>query len=295
MTYGGTIVSLRLADRAGNLDDVVLGFDSLDGYLKSSAYFGAIVGRYANRIGNGLFTLDGETYRLARNEGPHHLHGGAKGFDKVVWHAEPVRASDGEGVVFSHTSPNGDEGYPGTLTARVQYLLTDRNALVVDYEATSDAPTPVSLTQHSYFNLAGAGSGDIRGHELMIDADSYTPVDAGLIPTGAIAPVEGTSFDFRAARGMGDEDYDINFVLRPGHAARVVEPTTGRTLDVFTTEPGLQLYTGQRSGFCLETQHHPDSPNQPRFPSTILRPGERYRSRTVFAFGIRTIDSTSTP
>jgi aldose 1-epimerase len=295
MTYGGIIVSLRVPDRAGNLGDVVLGYESLAGYLNNPAYFGAIIGRYANRIAKGRFTLDATTYQLAANNGPNHLHGGIKGFDKVVWQAQPISSAGGEGVAFSHTSPDGDEGYPGTLAVHVHYRLTNRDELVVDYEATTDAPTPVNLTQHSYFNLAGAGSGDVRGHELMIAADLYTPVDAGLIPTGAIAPLAGTAFDFRIPRAIGDEDYDVNFVLRAGgggepgpvHAAHVAEPTTGRTLDVFTTEPGAQLYTGRRSGFCLETQHYPDSPNQPRFPSTILRPGQRYRSRTVFAFGVQ--------
>ena len=294
MTYGGIIVSLRVPDRAGNLGDVVLGYESLAGYLTNPSYFGAIIGRYANRIAKGRFTLDGTTYKLAVNNGPNHLHGGIRGFDKVVWQAQPISAAGGQGVAFSHTSSDGDEGYPGTLTCRVQYLLTDRDELLVDYEATTEAPTHVNLTQHSYFNLAGAGSGEIRGHELMIAADSYTAVDAGLIPTGAIAPVAGTSFDFRRSRAIGDEEYDLNFVLRGGgapgpvHAARVAEPITGRTLDVFTTEPGLQFYTGLRSGggFCLETQHFPDSPNQPGFPSTILRPGQRYQSRTVFAFGV---------
>lgn len=321
MTYGGIIVSLSVPDRGGDLGDIVLGFDSLAGYLKHSPYFGAIVGRYANRIGKGRFTLDGKTYGLAINDGPHHLHGGIKGFDKVVWQAEPTRNDRGMGLALHHTSPDGDQGYPGTLTVEVRYLLTDGDELVVDYEATTDAPTPVNLTQHSYFNLTGAGCGlgDILGHELMIAADSFTPVDATLIPTGVFAPVAGTPLDFRTpiaiGARIGDLDpqleyaggYDHNFVLRskgpgPIHAARVVEPTTGRTLDVSTTEPGLHLFSGNfqggtitgkgghpyghRSGFCLETQHYPDSPNQPRFPSTILRPGERYRSRTVFAFGV---------
>jgi aldose 1-epimerase len=319
--YGGTIVSLLVRDRAGALDDVVLGFDSLSGYLAHPAYFGAIVGRYANRISQGRFTLDGRMYRLARNDGVHHLHGGTKGFDKVVWKAEPFRKEQGEGLALSHTSPEGDEGYPGTLMVRVEYLLTEGDELVVDYEAVTDAPTPINLTQHSYFNLAGVGNGDILSHELRIDAEWFTPVDSTLIPTGEIAPVAGTPFDFGAPRTIGariDEleeqlvragGYDHNFVLKgrgpgPAHAARVVEPNSGRTLDVFTTEPGLQLFSGNfkgapmsgkgaqaygpRAGFCLETQHYPDSPNQPGFPSTILRPEEQYRSRTVFAFGTGT-------
>lgn len=292
MSYGGTIVSLRVPDHAGKPGDVVLGFDSLAGYLDNTHYFGAIVGRYANRIGRGQFTLDGATFRLATNDGPHHLHGGIKGFDKVVWQAEPAVDDGAVGVAFSHTSPDGDEGYPGTLETRVRYLLTDRHELVVDYEASTDKPTPVNLTQHSYFNLAGKG--DILGHELTLEADEFTPVDATLIPTGEIAPVDGTAIDFRTAKAIGSrigDGYDHNVVLRrsgPGlvHAAHVLEPGSGRTMDVSTTEPGLQFYTGH-SGFCLETQHYPDSPNQPAFPSTILRPGQRYRSRTVFAFGIR--------
>jgi aldose 1-epimerase len=318
-SYGGTIVSLEVADRAGALDDVVLGFDSLDGYLGHSAYFGAIIGRYANRIREGRFTLDGTIHQLATNNGPHHLHGGGKGFDQADWRVESIRNEGGTGLAFSHHSPEGDEGYPGSLSAEVRYLLTDDDELVVDYEATADAPTPINLTQHSYFNLAGAGRGDILSHELTINADEFTPVDSSLIPTGEIASVAGTPFDFRAPKLIGARidaadrqleyagGYDHNYVLRragPGlvHAARVVEPTTGRTLDILTTEPGLQFYSGNgldqtlkgkggrmygpRSGFCLETQHFPDSPNQPGFPATILRPGEVYRSRTVFAFGV---------
>jgi aldose 1-epimerase len=318
MSYGAAIVALRVPDRAGDPDDVVLGFDALEGYIRHSHYFGAIVGRYANRIARGLFELDGTRYRLPVNDEPHHLHGGTRGFDRAVWECEPVRDERGEGVAFRHTSPDGDQGYPGTLDVEVRYLLTGTNELEVDYRATADKPTPVNLTQHSYFNLAGAGKGDILDHQLTIDADAYTPVDCTLIPTGKIVPVESTPFDFRTpvaiGSRIGDPDpqleyargYDHNFVLRregpgPAHAARVMEPVTGRTLDVFTTEPGLQLYAGNQldhiagkggrsygrhSGLCLETQHFPDSPNQPRFPSTILRPGARFESRTVLAFGI---------
>ena len=320
ISYGATIISLRVPDRGGRLDDVALGYDSLAGYLRASPYFGAIVGRYGNRIGGARFTLDGRAYRLAANDGQNHLHGGVKGFDKVVWRAEPVRGDSGAGVAFTFTSPDGDEGYPGALTARVTYTLTDQDELIVDYHATADQPTPVNLTQHTYFNLAGDGRRDILDHELMINADSFTPVDSTLIPTGVIAPVEGTPFDFRTPTAIGarigadhqqlrfGRGYDHNFVLRDDdaaltHAARVVEPTTGRTLDIYTTEPGVQVYSGNfldgsitgkgghvyrhRYGFCLETQHYPDSPNQPRFPSTILRPGQQYRSRTVFAFGVQ--------
>lgn len=319
ITYGGIIVSIRVPDRDGRLGDIVLGYDTLDGYVAKSPYFGCITGRYANRIARARFTLDGRTYQLAANDGPNHLHGGVRGFDKVVWRGEPFEGPDGVGVVFSRTSPDGEEGYPGTLEVRVTYTLTETNVLRVDYAATTDKPTPVNLTQHSYFNLAGEGSGDILGHVLTIDADRYTPVDDTLIPTGELAPVEGTPFDFRTptpigARIASDHEqirrgrgYDHNYVLRragdgSARAARVVEPTTGRTLEVWTTEPGLQFYSGNfldgsirgkhghvyghRSGFCLETQHFPDSPNRPHFPSTILRPGERYRSTTAFRFGV---------
>jgi aldose 1-epimerase len=320
ITYGGIILSLRTPDRTGQLDDVVLGYDTLEGYVRASPYFGAIVGRVGNRIAGGRFTLDGRSYALATNNGPNHLHGGIKGFDKVVWEAQPFRNDSGVGIVFTHTSPDGDEGYPGTLRARVTYTLTDRDELVVDYHATTDKATPVNLTQHTYWNLAGDGRRDVLGHELMINASAITPVDSTLIPTGEIAPVAGTPFDFRELTPIGSRidrrddpqiahggGYDHNFVLdRPGaaglvHAARVVEPTTGRTLDVYTTEPGVQFYSGnfldgsitgkrghvyhRRFGFALETQHYPDSPNHPNFPTTILRPGEEYRSRTVFAFG----------
>ena len=319
MSYGAIIVSLRVPDRDGRSDDVVLGFDALDGYLAGQPYFGAIVGRYGNRIAKGQFALDGMTYPLATNNGPNHLHGGVKGFDKVVWEAEPFDRDGRSGVVFTHTSPDGDEGYPGTLNARVSYTLTPANELIVDYFATTDKATPINLTQHSYFNLAGAGTGDILDHRLTLDADRFTPVDATLIPTGDLAPVDGTPFDFRRPMAIGARigadhpqlrygtGYDHNWVLNgpPGqlrHAAWLGEPKSGRTLDVSTTEPGVQFYTGnfldgtltgksgrvykQRYGLCLETQHFPDSPNHPGFPSTILRPGERYQSKTVFAFGI---------
>jgi aldose 1-epimerase len=325
MSYGATIVSLRVPDRNGQSDDVVLGFDAIDGYLAVEPYFGAVVGRYGNRIAKGRFTLDGQTYQLATNNGANHLHGGVKGFDKVVWAAEPFNRDGQSGVVFTHTSPDGDEGYPGTLNARVTYTLTPANELIVDYLATTDKATPINLTQHSYFNLAGAGTGDILNHQLTLDADRFTPVDATLIPTGDLAPVEGTPFDFRRATKIGARinadhpqlkygtGYDHNWVLtRPDegarqpalhHAAKLEEPESGRTLDVSTTEPGVQFYTGnfldgtltgksgrvykQRYGLCLETQHFPDSPNHSGFPSTILRPGERYQSRTMFAFSAR--------
>jgi len=318
MSYGAIITSIRVPDRHGALDDVVLGFDTIDGYLDTHPYFGAVVGRYGNRIAKGRFALDGKTYQLAINNGPNHLHGGVKGFDKAVWSGETLDRNGNVGVVFTHMSPDGDEGYPGALTVRVSYTLTPADELVVDYEATADKATPVNLTQHSYFNLGGAGSGDILQHRLTIDADRFTPVDATLIPTGKLASVTGTPFDFRQATAIGariDADdrqlengtgYDHNWVLNrtgPGlvHAARLVDRTSGRTLDVSTTEPGVQFYAGnfldgtitgkagrvykRRYGLCLETQHFPDSPNHPTFPSAIVRPAERCESKSGFAFG----------
>ncbi|MEP7326353.1 MAG: galactose-1-epimerase [Gemmatimonadota bacterium] len=318
ITYGAIITALRTRDRAGRFEDIVLGFDSLDGYLHDPPYFGAIVGRYANRIAKGRFTLNGKTYQLPVNNGPNSLHGGTRGFDKVVWNATPFENDSAAGLVLSHVSPDGDMGYPGRLEVRLTYTLTDHDELVVDYQATTSKATPVNLSQHSYFNLAGDGRRDILGHVLELDAGRYTPVDSTLIPTGELASVAGTPFDFREptaidARidqpneqlrfGMG---YDHNWVLDqrgPGlqHVARVVEPASGRTLDISSDQPGVQFYSGNfldgtihgkggklyahRYGFCLETQHFPDSPNQPGFPSTILRPGERYTTRTVFRFG----------
>jgi aldose 1-epimerase len=274
-------MSLLVPDRDGRQANVVLGFESPDDYRDNPRYLGAIVGRCANRIAGARFTLDGKTYQLAANIGPNHLHGGVKGFDQRVWRAA-CGASDLE---LRYQSPDGEEGYPGTLDVQVRYTLTDRNELVVEYHATTDKPTPINLTQHSYFNLAG--DGDVLDHLLQIDADAITAVDDNSIPTGALMPVAGTAFDFRAPTRIGarrDGSYDHNFVLHG--SVRVVEPESGRTLDVQTTEPGMQLYTGYSRGLCLETQHFPDSPNQPAFPSTILRPGSEYRSRTVFSFGI---------
>jgi aldose 1-epimerase len=321
VTYGGIILSLRVPDRDGKLGDVVLGYDALARYFKASPYFGSIIGRYGNRIARGRFTLDGKEYTLAGNNGPNALHGGLKGFDKVVWRAAPFEKDEGVGVVFSYTSRDGEEGYPGKLDAKVTYTLADANTLRFDYHAVTNKPTPVNLTQHSYFNLAGDGAGDVLGHELLLKAKSFTPVDSTLIPTGEIRSVAGTPFDFTAPHTIGErigaEDeqikfgggYDHNFVLdrEAGDslqlAARVYEPTSGRVMEVSTTEPGVQFYSGnfldgsitgkaghvyrQRTGFCLETQHYPDSPNKPAFPSTILKPGQEYRSRTVYAFSVR--------
>jgi aldose 1-epimerase len=325
MTWGGIILSLETPDRDGHAADIVLGFDTLDGYLGDSPYFGAIIGRYGNRIARGQFSLDGTRYDLARNNGANHLHGGVHGFDKKLWDARTFERAGSAGVAFSYLSPDGEEGYPGRLEATVTYTLDDEDALTIDYAATTDAPTVVNLTQHSYFNLKDAG-GDVLGHELTIDADAFIPVDASLIPTGEIAPVQGTAFEFRKATAIGarigDDDpqltiaggYDHTFALgltasssggrrrALTRAAFVHEPTTGRTIEVATTEPGVQLYTSNflngsirgkggvayphRGALCLETQHFPDSPNEPRFPTTVLRPGERYESRTVFRFGV---------
>jgi aldose 1-epimerase len=288
LTYGAIINALRIPGQHGTRADVVLGFDTLEHYLPNPGYLGAIVGRYANRIAHGRFTLDGTGYQLTTNHGGHHLHGGARGFDQAVWGGTSFQREDGIGVSFAHASPAGDEGYPGTLAARVTYALTDRDELVVEYLATTNRATPVNLTQHSYFNLSGDPAREIFDHTLTIDADRYTAVDESLIPTGEILPVAGTALDYRTPRVLGALDH--NFVLqRSGeglvHAARLVDPASGRTLDVATTEPGIQVYSGRRAGVALETQHFPDSPNQPGFPSTILRPGEQYRSQTVFRFG----------
>jgi aldose 1-epimerase len=318
ITYGGTIVTLKTPDRTGALDDIVLGFDSLDPYPSQSPYFGCLIGRYGNRIAKGKFSLDGTPYTLATNNGPNHLHGGTIGWDKKVWSGEPFQNATGVGVVLTYTSKDGEEGYPGTVKATVTYTLTDMGQLIVDYRATTDKATIINLTQHTYFNLAGSKANDILGHELKLNAPQYTPVDDTLIPTGEIAPVAGTPFDFQTSTKIGaridnkdvqlerGKGYDHNFVLArtaPGlvEAARVVEPLTGRTLTISTTEPGIQFYSGNfldgtlkgkggrvyahRGGFCLETQHYPDSPNHANFPSTVLRPGEEYKTQTVFTFG----------
>ena len=318
--YGALVTSLLVPDRDGKLEDVVLGYETVDDYIKDSPYFGAVVGRYGNRIAKGSFTLDGKTYdKLAINNEPNHLHGGLKGFDKVVWKAKPFETENGPALELTYRSVDGEEGYPGNLDVKITYMLGNDNTLAVNYEATTDKATPINLTQHSYFNLAGQGNGDILKHEVMLNADGFTPVDETLIPTGEIKPVEGTPFDFRKPTAIGarvddtsDEQikfgggYDHNFVLNKEGtkdatlAARVTEPTTGRMMEVYTTEPGVQFYVGnfldgsltgkggkvyqKRYGFCLETQHYPDSPNQPNFPSTILKPGEKYDTTTVFKF-----------
>jgi aldose 1-epimerase len=314
-SYGAIITSIVTPDRTGKRGDITLGFDTFEEYLKNTPFFGALVGRYGNRIAKGHFTLDGKTYTLAVNNGANHLHGGLKGFDKVLWKGEMVNGKTA--VAFSRRSPDGEEGYPGNLDVRVTYTLTEQDELVIDYHAVTDKATPINLTQHTYFNLAGEG--DILGHVLMIDADRFTPVDSTLIPTGELAPVAGTPFDFRKPTAIGarigeshpqlknGNGYDHNWVLNKKGtarqlAARVVDPKSGRTLEVSTTEPGVQFYSGnfldgtvkgkggrayqQRSGLCLETQHFPDSPNHPSFPSTILKPGAEYRSETAFKFGV---------
>jgi aldose 1-epimerase len=317
MNFGSEIVSIKVPDKTGHLDDVVLGYDNLEGYLKNPAYFGAVVGRYANRIAKGAFTLDKQTFTLAKNNGPNSLHGGLKGFNKQLWDGKEFNNDEGVGVEFSYLSKDGEEGYPGNLQVKVRYTLTDDNRLVVDYEATTDKATPLNLSQHSYFNLAGEGNGDILQHHLLLNADRFTPVDKDLIPTGELRPVQGTPMDFNKPTGIGarinenyeqlvlGRGYDHNWVINRKdntltRAALVHEPSSGRVLEVLTTEPGVQFYSGnfldgtitgkhghvykQRYGFCLETQHFPDSPNHPEFPTTILRPGQTFRSQTVFKF-----------
>lgn len=317
--YGGIVVSLTAPDRAGRFEDVVLGYDNLDDYVAASPYFGALIGRYGNRIDEGRFSLDGVDYTLATNNGPNHLHGGDRGFDKVVWEARTEETEAGPALHLAYTSVDGEEGYPGTLVAKVSYSLTNDNELVIEYEAQTDRATPVNLTNHSYFNLSGDARRDILGHSIQINAEHYTPVDETLIPTGEYRPVAGTAFDFRAAKPIGrdieaDDDqiryglgYDHNWVIdreadgKWRHIATLSEPESGRVMTIHSNEPGLQFYSGNfldgsnvgkggvvyrhRDGMCLETQHFPDSPNQPGFPSTILRPGEEYRTRTVYTFG----------
>ena len=318
MTYGGIVVSLKIPDRNGNLGDVVLGYDALDAYLKNNPYFGAIIGRYGNRIGKATFSLNRKSYALSKNNGENMLHGGNKGFDKVVWKAREANTRNGVGLSLTYLSKDGEEGFPGNLAVTVVYTLTNTNALRIDYSATTDKTTVINLTHHSYFNLAGEG--DILKHELMINAGRFTPVDSGLIPTGELRLVKGTPMDFTEPTAIGaridqqDEQlrfgkgYDHNWVLNksPGAlalAARVYEPGSGRVMEIRSTEPGIQFYSGNfldgsitgkggrvyklRNGFCLEPQHFPDSPNKPAFPSTVLRPGERYKTTTIFKFSIK--------
>ena len=319
--YGGIVTSLRVPDRKGQFDDVVLGFDTLEEYLAGNPpYFGALIGRYANRIARGRFTLNGVEYKLATNNDPNHLHGGVKGFDKVVWDARPLKTRAGAALELTYLSRDGEEGYPGNLRARAVYTLTDRNELRVDYTATTDKDTVVTLTHHGYFNLKGQGNGDILDHQLTLYASRFIPIDPTSIPLGELRSVKGTPFDFTRATAIGaridqtDEQlkngsgYDHSYAVdgRAGvlrRAAEAYEATTGRVMEVWTTEPGVQLYTGnfltpglkgkagktydKRHGFCLETQHYPDSPNRPNFPSTVLRRGGRLRSTTVYRFSAR--------
>ena len=316
MTYGGIVTSLETPDRNGQFGDVVLGYDHVDGYLKSTPYFGALIGRYGNRIAKGKFSLDGVEYTLATNNVPNHLHGGLKGFDKVVWTVEEAEVGEhGPKLTLTYLSKDGEEGYPGNLTVHEIYTVTEDNALQVKFKATTDKNTVVNLTHHSYFNLRG--SGDILDHVVTINADKFTPVDGGLIPTGELRPVAGTPFDFTAPHAVGERinstdeqiklggGYDHNWVLNKktnemSLAARVHEPTSGRTMEVWTTQPATQFYTGNfldgtitgkkgwtyqlRNGFCFEPQHYPDSPNHPAFPTTELKPGETYKSTIIYKF-----------
>jgi aldose 1-epimerase len=320
--FGATITSIKVVDRDGKFDDIALGYDRAEDYMNAvdKPYFGSIVGRYGNRIAKGRFSLDGKTYSLATNNGPNHLHGGIIGFDKVVWEATPLKGDEFTGVTLTYLAKDREEGYPGNLDIKVTYKLTTENELVIEYDATTDKATPVNLTNHTYFNLAGEGNGTILDHELMINADHYTPVGETLIPTGKIESVKGTPFDFTRpktiVRDINQDNeqltfgggYDHNFVLNKETekmtlAATVYEPKSGRFIEVLTEEPGIQFYCGNfldgrlvgksgkpyihRSGFCLETQHYPDSPNQPNFPNTILRPSEVYRTKTIYRFSTK--------
>jgi len=317
-SYGGLVISLTAPDRNGKYADVTLGYDSLDGYLKETPYFGALIGRYGNRIAKGHFTLDGKTYTLAINDPPNTLHGGKVGFDKVLWNARPFQSGIGQAVELTYVSKDGEEGYPGNLNVKVVITLTENNSLRFDYTATTDKSTVVNLTHHGYFNLAGEG--DVLGYEVQILADKFTPVDQTLIPTGELKSVEGTPFDFRkptaigARIGQDDQQlkfgrgYDHNWVINKpfgelGVIARIYEPTTGRVMEVSSTEPGLQFYTGNfldgkitgkggrvynhRNAFCMEPQHYPDSPNQPNFPSVVLKPGQTYKNTIIYSFSAK--------
>jgi len=323
ITYGGTVISLKVPDRIGKLGDILLGHNSLDGYVEpnhaKSPYFGSIIGRCGNRIGKGKFTLDGKEYTLATNNGPNHLHGGLVGFDQKVWAAKPVKGKSEVALELTYTSKDMEEGYPGNLKVKVTYALTEKDELRIDYEATTDKPTVCNLTNHNYYNFTGAER-DALGHELMINGDQTTPVDSGLIPTGELRSVEGTPFDFRKPKPIGQDinaddeqirfgpGFDHNWVLRKrgndlSLAARVYEPTTGRVMEIYTTEPAIQFYSGnfldgtiigkdgkaykQHYALCLETQHYPDSPNKPSWPTTTLRPGQTYKTTTVHKFSTR--------
>jgi len=317
--YGGAVVTLRTPDRRGRMADIVLGYPDPAGYVNDTSYFGALIGRYANRIARGKFTLDGADYQLAQNNGVNHLHGGVRGFNKALWEAREVHHTGGVALKLTYLSKDNEEGYPGNLNVTATYVLSDANELRIEYIATTDKETIVNLTHHSYFNLAGAGAGDVLGHQVTINADRFTPVDETLIPTGELKAVQGTPFDFSRATALGSrineaddqlvlgKGYDHNFVLnKKGHelslAASVYEPSSGRAMEMWTTEPGMQLYTGNfldkvhgkagkiydyRGGFCLEAQHFPDSPNKPSFPSTVLKPGQRYTQTTVYKFMVR--------
>jgi aldose 1-epimerase len=317
ITYGAIVAEINVPDKNGKLTDVVLGFDNLEGYLGSHPYFGAATGRVANRIAKARFTLDGKEFKLAANNGPNTLHGGLKGFDKVVWKAADVSGPSGPAVRMSYLSPDGEEGFPGNLSVSVTYTVSADQELRIDYSAATDKATPVNITNHSYFNLAGPAAGSILGHEMMLAAELYTPVDDTLIPTGEITSVQGTPLDFTRPATLGSRiaelkgepgGYDHNYVLRSGGkelalAARVTEPESGRVLEMYTTEPAVQLYTAnfldgtlkgkhgvvykKQQAFCLEAQHFPDSANQPKFPSTILRPGSTYSQTTIYKFGAR--------
>lgn len=310
INYGAILVSLEVPDRNGKLTDITLGFDTLEKYFDNSPYFGATIGRYCNRIAKGKFILDGVTYHLEANSGENHLHGGIKGFNKVLWKASEFRTDEGVGVKLTYLSEDGEEGYPGNLSCTVIYTLTNNNELKINYESMTDKPTIVNLTHHSYFNLAGQGNGNILGHEIMINADKYTPVDENLIPTGEIKSVKDSPLDFTIPKTIGTRidqlpgGYDHNYVLNSKEdlnviAARVYEPTSGRVMQIYTTKPGIQFYTGnflneikgkndklynKHYGFCLEPQHFPDSPNKANFPSVTIRPDEKYEQETIFKF-----------
>jgi aldose 1-epimerase len=313
ISFGATLASLKMPDKNGELADIVLGYDDLAGYIGGKCYFGCIVGRFANRIANAKFQLDGKEYKLAANDGKHHLHGGIKSFSKAPWQGSPFEGDDGCGVIFKYLSPDGEEGYPGNLDVTVTYTLTDDNELKIGCQAVTDKKTIINLTNHSYFNLAGHGKGNIFSHKIEINADEITAVDDSYIPTGIIKSVENTEFDLTKPRKIGENiaklglGYDFNYILNKSTpaelslAAKVVEPQSGRVMEIFTTEPAIQFYTGnflngvkgkagaiykKHEAFCLEAQHYPDSPNQPNFPSVVLQPGEIYRQLTVLKFSV---------